>query len=173
MPGGNHEARRQRETLRRRFRPSDLRLLFVGESPPASGRFFYRGDSGLYRATRDAFRVVEPTITDTNFLATFQASGCYLVDLCPEPVDDLDPRSRRAACRASEASMARTIARLQPAMIVTVVRSIEAIVARAAVRADWHGPLLHLPYPGRWARWRSEFAEKLTAPLRPLVRRQA
>jgi len=33
---------RARERLRKRYRPSPVRILFVGESPPASGRFFYQ-----------------------------------------------------------------------------------------------------------------------------------
>ncbi len=78
-------------------------MLFIGESPPASGRFFYHRDSGLYRATCDAFQIIDPAINDENFLAAFQAMGCYLIDLCPDPVDRLDPPSRRAACRAGEA----------------------------------------------------------------------
>ena len=49
-------ARRQRERLRQQFRPEAVRLLFIGESPPASGRFFYHGDSGLYRAIREVFQ---------------------------------------------------------------------------------------------------------------------
>ena len=87
-----------RNRLRFRYRPERLRLLFIGEAPPASGRFFYRGDSGLYRAIRDAFRVVDPSFTDEAFLPVFQSSGCYLIDLCPDPVDRLDRQSRREAC---------------------------------------------------------------------------
>ena len=144
-------------------------MLFVGESPPASGRFFYRGDSGLYRAMRDAFRTVEPSISDTNFLDSFQASGCYLIDLCAEPVDRLDPKSRRSACRAAEAPLARAIARLQPPRMVTVVRSIEANVVRAAAGADWHGQFLHLPYPGRWSRYWDQFVKELVSAIRALT----
>src|SRR4051812_24859212 len=93
------------ERLRRRFRPAKVRVLFVGESPPASGRFFYRGDSGLYRAMREAFATLDPSLGDTNFLQAFQERGFYLVDLCAGPVDDLDAKSRRAACLGSEARM--------------------------------------------------------------------
>src|SRR5665213_2415389 len=103
---------------------------------------------------RDAFRIVRPSLNDENFLAMFQASGCYLIDLCPEPVDHLDSKSRRAACRASEELLSRAIAQLQPAMLATVLRSIEGNVAQAASLADWHGPSIHLPYPGRWSRHR-------------------
>jgi hypothetical protein len=136
-------------------------LLFVGESPPASGRFFYQGDSGLYRAMLSAFQRVDPTIDSTNFLSTFREAGCYLIDLCPDPVDDLDPKSRREACRAGEAALLRTIARLRPLMIVTVVRSIEKNVIRSAGGAGWHGTFLHLPYPGRWSRFRAVFVDTL------------
>jgi len=73
----------ERETLRESFRPKRIRILFIGEAPPASGRFFYSANSGLYRAMRDAFRTVDPQIDDENFLSLFQALGCYLTDLSP------------------------------------------------------------------------------------------
>jgi hypothetical protein len=136
-------------------------MLFIGEAPPASGRFFYRRDSGLYRAMRDAF-----DMDDTHFLDAFRDAGYYLVDLCGEPVDDLDAKTRRAACAAAEPSLARKIRQLQPATIVTLLRSIEGNVTRAAASARWEGSTVHLPYPGRWARHRTIFIEK----LRPVIK---
>ena len=156
-------ALRRRERLRQRFRPDRVRWLFVGESPPASGRFFYQGDSGLYRAMRDAFQSVDPAIADAAFLARFQASGCYLIDVCQEPVDDLDPALRRAVCRDCELSLSRRIARLRPQVILTVVRSIEENVRAAAGNAGWGGTWVHLPYPGRWSRHRNTFVATLAA----------
>lgn len=146
-----------------------MRLLFIGESAPASGRFFYQADSGLYRAMRDAFRMVDHTIDDENFFAIFQASGCYLIDLCRRPVDDLDPKPRRAACIVGEGSLSKMIQELQPAMIATLLRSIEGNVARALLRTNWRGPIVHLPYPGRWARNRKVFVNALTPILAELV----
>ena len=157
--------RAQRERLRRRYRPAKVRLLFIGESPPASGRFFYARDSGLYRAMREAFQ----SVSDETFLANFQLAGCYFVDLCPDPVDQLDARSRRDAHRAAEALLARTITRLNPEMIVTVVRAIEGNVLTAASRANWHGPVVHVPYPGRWAHLKRRFVEEL-APVIETIR---
>jgi hypothetical protein len=165
---GEQLQRASRERLRHRYRPADLRLLFIGEAPPASGRFFYHGDSGLYRAMREAFQIIDPAITDDNFLAAFQSYGCYLIDLCPTPVDRLDLQSRRAACLASEPSLARTIARLQPPVIATLVRSIRSNVACAAARANWTGALIDLPYPGRWLRHKEIFLETLVPQLRSL-----
>src|SRR5437899_2982713 len=95
-----------RERLRRRYRPSEILLLFIGEARPASGRFFYRQDSGLYRAIRDAFCSLDPSVTDDRFLDIFQETGCYL-----------------------------RISRFQPAAIATLLRSIQNNVRRAADRA--------------------------------------
>ena len=145
-------------------------MLFIGESPPASGRFFYHRDSGLYRAIRDAFRLVDPSITDHGFLAIFQNSGCYLIDACVVPVDHLDARARRAACLAGEPALARKIRDLQPARIVTLLRSIQQNVRRAAVSAEWPGPILELPYPGRWASHRKIFLELLVPHLEWLLK---
>ena len=78
--------RAARERLRRRFLPERVRVLFVGESPPAAGSFFYAADSELYRATRDAFEAALPRFRNVDtFLKAFAESGCYLVDLSLDP----------------------------------------------------------------------------------------
>ena len=156
------------ERLRRQYRPARVRLLFIGESPPASGRFFYRKDSGLYRAMRDAFQAIDPSINDDTFLDVFQRSGCYLIDACAAPVDHLNARSRRTACLDSEPSLVRKIRHLEPAAIVTLVKSIRDIVQRAADHAQWQGPILELPYPGRWISHRKVFVEGLAPQLAQL-----
>ena len=160
--------RRRREAIRRRFRPKSVRLLFIGESPPVSGRFFYQADSGLYRAVLAAFLAYDCSFDGGDFLGKFQNAGCYLIDLCSEPVDQLASNERRAACRAGEAALTRTIARLRPKSIVTVVRSIETNVERAIQPAQWPGTLIRLPYPGRWSRHRTRFIEELARHLRHL-----
>jgi hypothetical protein len=160
------EARNQ---LRLLYRPKHLRVLFIGEAPPASGRFFYRGDSGLYRAFRNAFQLVDPSITDANFLRVFQTAGCYLIDLCGVPVDQMSPAARRIACIEGEPVLGETLKTLQPPAIVTVVHSIRHNVSRAAARVGWNGQSLELPYPGRWKRHRDVFIEKLVPILNDLM----
>jgi hypothetical protein len=145
-----------------------VRVLFVGESAPASGRFFYARDSGLYRAMREAFQLADASIDDENFLAAFQASGCYLVDLCGDPVDRLDTKARRAACATGEELLARTIAELQPAVIGILLRSIRQNVAKAITRAGWEGEVIELPYPGRWVGHRQAFIDILA----PVIARE-
>jgi hypothetical protein len=157
-----------REALRRRYRPAKVRLLFVGESPPASGRFFYQADSGLYRAVRNTFAAALPNLNDADFLESFRDLGCYLVDLCGMPVDRLSKKGRKKACADGEIALARGIRKLQPEIVITVVRSIAPNVRRSLQKANWKGTLLELPYPGRWKEHREAFKKTLV----PLLRAQ-
>jgi hypothetical protein len=166
----SHQIAAARERLRRRHRPERVRLLFVGESPPASGRFFYRADSGLYRAIRQAFLSAFPSLTDGDFLESFRTLDSYLVDLCGSPVDCLPLKERRLACSQGEARLATIIRRLNPEVVVTVVRSIAANVRRAQARAKWQGTHLELPYPGRWENHRVAFERALVPVLRRTLR---
>jgi hypothetical protein len=144
-------------------------MLFVGESPPASGRFFYHRDSGLYRAMRDALQHLDPTITREKFMAMFQRTGCYLIDLCRRPVDRMDTVARRTECSAGEALLSRRIQRLQPEIIVVLVRSISPNVQRSAAHASWTRTMVEVPYPGRWIHHRKVFLESLVPHLRTLL----
>jgi hypothetical protein len=119
---------------------------------------------------RDAFQLIDPTISDSNFLNQFQAAGCFLIDLCPDPVDQLAANLRRAVCTANEWTLASTISRLKPRAVATVVRSIEANVERSITLANWHGPICRLPYPGRWSQHKTEFIRTLKPQLKSLCR---
>jgi hypothetical protein len=143
-------------------------VLFVGEAPPASGRFFYRADSGLYRAFRDCFAGVFPEIDNSNFLVSFQTVGCYLVDLCGRPVDHLGAKQRKMACLKGEAPLAITLKRLSPKIVVTVVLSIGSNVKRSVRRANFRGRYIELPYPGRWHQHRARFVRELACVLHEL-----
>lgn len=157
----SRSGRRSQEELRQSYRPSEVRLLFIGESPPASGRFFYQADSGLYRAIREAFVAADSSFDTADFLSAFRDGGCYLIDLCPEPVDRLPPEERRAARQAAEPALTKMLGCLQPNAIVILLRSIEENVTRAASRAKWTGPRICLPYPGRWTKHKRVFAAGL------------
>jgi hypothetical protein len=155
-----------RERLRESYRPERVRVLFVGEAPPASGAFFYRRDSGLYRALSTTFEEAFPRIQGRDFLAAFRDLGCYLVDLCGRPVDRLGPRERRKARRMSEVRLAEAVRRLRPLAIVVLLRSINENTTRAVGSVAWSGVRIVVPYPGRWVRWRNEFREILVPALR-------
>ena len=155
-----------RERLRQRYRPSRVRVLFVGEAPPASGRFFYKANSGLYCAIRDVFVKVFPAIEQEEFLASFCRLECYLVDLCGTPVDRLSIRQRKIARARAEVRFRQILKDTSPMILVTVVKAISNNIQRARELANWKGPCFELPYPGRWKRHRVQFERDLAAILR-------
>ena len=157
---------RSNERLRRSFRPKKVRILFVGESPPASGRFFYQADSGLYRAIREAFVKAFPDLRQADFLKSFRDLGCYLIDLCEYPVDRLQPKARRKAHLNGEPSLSKSLRALHPEIVVVVVRLISGNVRRSELQANWSGQHVELPYPGRWTRHRTAFIQRLVPILR-------
>jgi len=138
----------------------------VGEAPPASGRFFYQADSGLYRAIREAFVEAFPALRGRHFLTSFRRMGCYLVDLCGGPVDHLNGGSRKKARREGETRLSVVLKQLCPEVVVTVVKSIAANVERSQARAGWSGLHMNLPYPGRWHHHRIAFIQALVLVLR-------
>jgi hypothetical protein len=162
------EAALLREQLQKLYRPTRVRILFVGEAPPASGRFFYNADSGLYRAVRDAFITAFPGLAGDNFLNSFRSLGCYLVDLCAEPVDRLERKPRRDACVKGETRLSRMLRRLRPRVVIAVVQSIGSNVRRSERRAKWSGLHVELPYPGRWHHHRNAFVRALVSLFREM-----
>jgi len=66
------------EAARARFRPERITTLFVGESAPASGDFFYYGNTAMFRRMQ---RAVEHALGEGgDFLERFKAMGRYLDD---------------------------------------------------------------------------------------------
>jgi hypothetical protein len=158
-------------TLRKKYRPaiSDIRVLFVGESPPAGGTFFYAGNSKLFLATEDAFAGAMPSLRGDSFLDAFMRLGCFLDDLCLEPVDKLSNSEKRIKRREGERALSRRMKGLTPTAIVVVVIGIEPNVRRAALGADLGDvPIYALPFPGRWHRTR--YVAELTALVRRFKR---
>jgi hypothetical protein len=128
-------ASRARERRRRSYRPDELRVLFVGESPPAGPTFFYDADSILHHATRDAFIAAYPRLARVEFLPAFQRMDCYLEDLSHTPINDLPRRVRREAQRAAVPQLGKRVAGTRPRSVVVVVTGIRDDVARALTTA--------------------------------------
>ena len=148
MPGD------EREQLRPRLKPGRVRLLFIGESlPKEKTTFFYYANGSLFKNTIRAFEQTfgKSWEVGSSFLVDFRKSGCYLVDLCSEPVDDLRYKSaaRRNLHRAGVYSLEKKIREDNPQAVVVVGRDIQRPVANALQRAKrslistWF-----LPFPG-------------------------
>lgn len=156
------------EETRQQFRPARTRVLFIGESRPANGTFFYLGNSNLATYSCQAFRPAgAPALEMSDFLRQFKKQGCYLVDLCPHPVNQLPRMRRRAERENGEEPLARVIAELQPLSIVVVMTGIARNVMRSVRRAKLQDvPVYVLPFPAM--RHQHAYVERLRAALAEL-----
>ncbi|HYK79095.1 MAG TPA: CopG family antitoxin [Micropepsaceae bacterium] len=134
------------EVVRARYRPRRITTLFVGESAPHSGNFFYCGNTIMLRQMK---RAVEQTLGESDdFLTTFKAYGWYLDDLVLTPVNHLTRSERKAKCLEAQNSLADRIAEYQPRAIVSLLLGIEKIVNAAAIAAGSGVHPFAVPFPG-------------------------
>jgi hypothetical protein len=143
--------REERETLRKRYLPNHMNILFVGESPPQGGTFFYNEDSILFEATRNGFLAAFPDRDFVSaFLKKFKDLGCYLDDLSATPINKMSPPEKRALRKAGEEALAGKIRLWNPSAIVVVMMGVSDNVRSALAQAGMEEiRFFELPFPRR------------------------
>jgi hypothetical protein len=157
------------ESLRHAYKPARVRWLFIGESPPANGTFFYKADSNLSRYTQQAFSIaLERKFADgKEFLDSFKAQGCYLIDLCDHPINHLPESEREEQRRRGATSLPERIAEHLPQASIVVMKAIAKYVQPAIGQAGLADlPCYVLPFPAMGNQKR--YVERLVAVLREL-----
>jgi hypothetical protein len=139
---------------RERYRPQRIKVLFIGESPPSNGKFFYFGDNDLLRHMRSA--VGAPLNDDASFLDWFKARGWFFDDLVTKPVDK---QLREKQCRDARADLAARIAKYQPQAIVSILWRIRDDVEIAINAAGSKASFFAVPFPGNG--WQTRFREDI------------
>jgi len=139
------------EKLKKReeYKPEEIRILFVGESPP-KGAFFYDEAKGsnLGRATKEAFEKAFQMGFESyqEFLEFFKSQGCYLVDLFQE-------RGKKIMCATkeekeeAEEQLKKFIAKHRPEIVVVVLKRICKHVEKAVKEAGVAVREVDLPFP--------------------------
>jgi hypothetical protein len=143
------------EELRKSFQPDCIATLFVGESGPASGRFFYSGNSSLFRAMKRAFGDRE------TFLEDFKRNGFYLDDLVLTPINKLDRRDRSRRREEAVPELAKRLVEYKPKAVVVVMRAILPKVREAMRMAGILYEPFCVPHPafGNWTRFSNAMTE--------------
>jgi hypothetical protein len=132
----------RQENLRRSYQPDRITTLFVGESAPHGGTFFYDQNSGLFREMRKAFRGGD------SFLEDFKRNGFYLDDLASEPVNHLPKRDRISLLNQSISSFTQRLTKYKPVAIVVLLMSIRPMIIKAIGEAGLSFEPYWTPYPG-------------------------
>jgi hypothetical protein len=135
------------EAVRTSYRPKRILTLFVGESAPESGAFFYYNNTAMSRNVERAMKAAGLG-RDGDFLECFKAYGWYLDDLVLTPVNGLERPLRRKKCQGAQTSLAARISEYRPSAIVSLLLSIKENVEAAANAAGSNARLFAVPFPG-------------------------
>ena len=134
------------EELRARYRPSAIRVLFVGEAPPASGTFFYAQNSQVsaicahhWRRAWDIRMTFCRHLSRTDFSSTIWFWNRWTIFPCGQ---------RIPVFNRSVPLLARRIAEYRPQTIVTILKRIAPYVMDAHSRAGLDVPHFAVPFPG-------------------------
>ena len=120
------------EKIRASFRPCRIDVLFVGESAPTAGTFFYKHNSSAFHEMRKAFnKHFARSFGCDEFLDWFKERNCFLDDLVLKPVDKMDPKARKAACHDGIPKLASRIAHHRPKSVVAIAKKINNDVKEA------------------------------------------
>ncbi len=126
------------DKLREKYNPGKINVLYIGESPPSGGTFFYAANSNLFRCINDAFKNVFGESVDNgfNFLTYFKNNNFFLDDLCLESVNDKSESERLALRQKGIAPLAIRIKTVSPKAIIILMKGIETEVREAISKSE-------------------------------------
>lgn len=135
------------EEIRRIYRPDDIRVLFVGESAPESGKFFYKADSQMYRNME---QILGPKLfgCSEKFLENFKAAGCYVDDLVLRPINKTPDHERKQLCERSVSDLANRISDYNPRIVISLLKKIKVYVKSAVFQSNVDVTFYATYFPG-------------------------
>lgn len=157
---------RRRQRAARRYKPDEVKLLLVAESPPRgkpgeSERYFYfenvaKHDSLFLSIAKELLKTDPQRSAKRQLLRELQKRGVFLVDLKPDPTD---PRP----LPTHVPQLIRTCKRLQPQKIILI--KVDVYDAAYADLAQAGLPVVNerIPFPGsgRQTEFRNQFGRAL------------
>ena len=150
------------EAKREEYKPNKVKILFIGESRPQQGTFFYFGDSNLFIYTKQAFEKANVNFT----LDKFKELGCWLYDVCNRSVNHFTKDARDAEVKKGLPALINIIENLKPDFIVVVKRGrFGDMVMQEVLKIKRYNDrnTFNLPFPacGHQHKYRDELAHIL------------
>lgn len=163
------------DDLREQYRPAQLRVLLIGESPPDPGdrdrRFFYAPtlakEDNLYRGVAKALYEYEHIdIRDKPAVLTrLRDQGFWLIDAVDEPINKKTRPQRRRLIRAELADLVAACVELAPERGAIICHVLVYEVAAQPLRRAGVRLLHDQPLPFPIGNWRDDFAAGMRAAL--------
>lgn len=100
--------------------PKDVKLLFIGEAPPASGKYFYEDETGLRTLLFELYG-----IKNTSGLDAFISKGFYLLDAvkCPSKKNGKNKNPSKSVIKNCSSFLKEEIDFIKPQNICALGRS--------------------------------------------------
>ena len=124
-----------------KYRPDEIKCLLIGESPPSEVKnyFFLASNADLYNFTKQAFEIAFPDKLkgSDNFLNFFKNLGCFLDDLCEEPINNIKNNKiiRKENWNNSIKSLENRIRDYNPQVIICISKQIEENVEKSILQS--------------------------------------
>ncbi|MCL5982923.1 MAG: hypothetical protein M1571_10520 [Firmicutes bacterium] len=155
------------EEAREYYRPNKVRVIFIGESRPAAGTFFYHENSNLFRYTKEAFEQASGAPFNCE---AFKRHGCWLYDICDEPVNKLAPAERRKQIKKGLLKLEKILKELKPEFVIAVkkgdfLKLASPIILNAGFIVG--RTFFSLPFPAN--SHQRQFAQELVSALRESI----
>lgn len=145
---------------RNKYQPHSISVLFIAESPPSSGGYFYSeetiGKDHLFRETMKALRFwplgrpMRKGVDKRSMLNEFRSLGFFLIDTCEFPVDKLPPKERRISTIRGATTLPGRVSSLRPRQILIVKKTIFKPAIQALSKTCFADRVLNakpLPFP--------------------------
>ncbi len=122
------------QALKAKYKPDDIKILFIADGLPIKDRYFYLKNSNMYKAVKEAFtQVFGDFNSDDEFLAFFKEIGAYFENLSKVPIKTLPPPEQRKARQEGVQPLAERISEMHPRVIIISLKAIEKY-AREAIK---------------------------------------
>lgn len=164
------------EELRQRYRPKQVKVLLIAESPPDPGsgqrRFFYSPQltiDNLYRGVAEAVYGQEPgfDISDKpEVLNRLKADGYWLIDAVERPINKESNAARRAAIRAAAQDLVERCRSIDPQRGIIICHALVHKLTAPTLRRAGITILHDAPLPFPLGNWRRQFVRGFRACLR-------
>lgn len=115
-----------------KYKPENVKILFVGEAPAAGIKRFYLGNTNLFRTIKAAFSELYGDFKSTEeFFDLFKSLGCYMDHLSSEPVNKEDIPGRKLARAAGVFSLSERLKAYQPEIVIILMKELQKQVNMA------------------------------------------
>jgi hypothetical protein len=141
---------------RERFNPLKIgrkvEVVFIAESPPVTGAYFYfleKPPGSLFRETMKALQIDGNDKREK--LIKFQWRGFFMLDVTYKPINNLKGKARMSAVKSELPRLVEDVRELQPNGIVIIKKPLFEPVKTALAAAGLGDRILHdapIPFPG-------------------------